>query len=61
MPRIDRDPIHALKAFLRTGKSESAPTLAESIRTIKARLARARKVNRRISLSEALLAHLAGE
>ena len=61
MPKTDRDPIHAVKAFLRTGKSESSPTLATSIRAIKARLTRARRVDRRISLSDALLSHLAGE
>jgi hypothetical protein len=61
MRKIHRDPIQAVKQFLRTGKSEASPTLARSIRSIKARLARSRRADRRISLSDALLAHLAGE
>jgi len=61
MPKCDRDPVHAVKKFLRTGKSEPSPTLDESIRAIQTRLARAREVDPRIDLSDALLAHLAGE
>ncbi len=61
MPKNDRDPIQTVKAFLRTGKSETSPTLALSIRAIRIRLSRARRFDRRISLSDALLAHLAGE
>jgi hypothetical protein len=61
MPKIDRDPVQALKRCLRSGKAEASPTLADSIRAIKGRLSRARRVDRRISLSDALLAYLAGE
>jgi len=61
MPKNDRDPIRAVKEFLRTGNCEPSPTLAGSIRAVRARLARARKVDRRISLSDSLLAHLAGK
>jgi hypothetical protein len=61
MPKNHRDPIQTVKGFLRTGRIDSSPTLATSIRSIKARLSRGRRVDRRIALGDALLAHLAGE
>jgi hypothetical protein len=61
MPKNHRDHVHTVKRYLRAGAFDPSPTLATSIRAIKARLSRARRFDRRISLGEALLAHLAGE
>ena len=59
MPRNDRDPVQAVKAFLRSGitpmpAAAEVGRIAPELREIRERLGRARKVQRGISLSEAL-------
>jgi len=61
MPKNPRNHIPTVKRYLRAGALDPSPTLATSIRAIKVRLARARRLDRRISPEETLLAHLAGE
>jgi hypothetical protein len=59
MPRNDRDPVQAVKAFLRSGitpmpAASQVGSIAPDLREIRERLGRARKVEQGISLSEAL-------
>jgi len=60
MPNGDRDPIRSVKAFLQGQPTESsAGNLAGHLHEIRERLDRARRVDGRISASEALEALLA--
>ncbi|HVE40742.1 MAG TPA: hypothetical protein VNM14_12685 [Planctomycetota bacterium] len=60
MPNGDRDPIRSVKAFLQGQPSASAAgRLAGDLHEIRERLDRARRVDGRVSASEALEALLA--
>ena len=64
MPKGDRDPIRSVKAFLRGEPSafpasSAAGSIAGDLHEIRERLLRARRVDGRVSASEALEALLA--
>jgi hypothetical protein len=62
MSNADRDPVHSVKAFLRgehPAGTSSAGSLAGDLHEIRERLSRARRVDGRVSASEALEALLA--
>ena len=59
MPKNDRDPVQAVKAFLRSGctpmpAAREVGSIASELRELRQRLGRARKIERGISLSEVL-------
>jgi len=54
MSKHTSDPVQAVKAFLRGRRDLAGSGIAADLRTIRERLARARKVQRGLSLSEAL-------
>ncbi len=65
MPKNDRDPVQAVKAFLRGGATpnpaaDEVGRIAPELREIQERLGRARKIEQGISLSEALEILFAG-
>ena len=65
MPKNDRDPVQAVKAFLRGGitpmpAASKVGRIAPELREIRQRLGRARKIERGISLSEVLEILFAG-
>ena len=59
MPKGDRDPIRSVKAFLRGEPSAVPANVAGDLHEIRERLLRARRVDGRVSASEALEALLA--
>ena len=65
MPKNDRDPVQAVKAFLRSGitpmpAAREVGSIAPELREIRQRLGRARKIERGVSLSEVLEILFAG-
>jgi hypothetical protein len=64
MPDIDRDPVHSVKAFLQGelpagAGTQASGSLAGDLDLIRERLLRARRIDGRVSASEALQALLA--